>query len=451
MRIINQNIYRLLGIYANSTLKEAVAQVSKARAYVKVGDHLETPLQMNGWLPKVLLTADVLKMVEDTLQSEEEKQRHAMFWFEQRDTADDEFIQLFTHNKTRKAMQQLDQRGDRTALKNAMVASFIMDETFNAIGYAQRLFQDENDIRTFVEEITRDKEISMESLYETCQSETWRNVLREMSFNDCNRKIEDCYTQADLVSMDDSDGMERVLRLFLSTSESLILFGKMVGKEDFYYQQMSKEFADKMLDAVKKYDNACHVTKTHPNSTLVHVCINKAMRLTDYTDKPFHWMLSGAHFKDGSQAENGGEAPGCFNSNGCGFMFVFYVFCALIGAVDKQCGSSSKHNRYRHENVKPPAIPKDPTNFNPFEPPHINLDTIPQYYNDDSERLQEVIKRMESIQKEYHQSEPIKPIDPIDPIDPIKPIDPTDPTDPTEPTAPASDPAPAPATPADTI
>ena len=422
MRIINQNIYRLLGIYANSTLKEAVAQMSKARAYVKVGEHLETPLQMNGWLPRVSMTEDVLKMVEDTLQSESEKHRHSLFWLERQDAADDEFIQLFNQNKTRLAIRQLDQRGDRIALKNAMVASFILEETSNAIGYAQRVYQDKDEIRCFVEEVARDKFISLVSLFENCQDETWRDVIREVFFNDCNRKIEDCYTQADLVSMDDSNGMERVLRLFLSTAKVLINWGKMVGEEDIYHQQTAEEFANKMLDAVKKYDNICHATKVRPNSKLVLDFYGSALCLAvlDSTQRRiYYWLYSEAHFKyDHVSLVKGEGASGCFDSEGCGIIFVVYVFLALMGAVAKQCGSNSNHHRYEYS---PPSIPRYQRPYDNVTYPNFKLDTVKPHI-DDYERIQELLRRKDSLTKI---TKPIKPVN-LDSIKYVVPVPPVE-------------------------
>ena len=56
MNIINNNPYRLLGVYSTSPQKEAVANQGKMKAFLKVGRPVTFPLDLNGLLLDVVRT-----------------------------------------------------------------------------------------------------------------------------------------------------------------------------------------------------------------------------------------------------------------------------------------------------------------------------------------------------------------------------------------------------------
>lgn len=50
MKVIHENPYRLLGVYANSPAKERVANMNRLKRYMQVGKQVSFPLDLPGIL-----------------------------------------------------------------------------------------------------------------------------------------------------------------------------------------------------------------------------------------------------------------------------------------------------------------------------------------------------------------------------------------------------------------
>ncbi len=89
MEIINNNPYRILGVYANSPLRERVANASKARAFLKVGRRFEPAVDFSQVLPLVERTEEEISQAEAAIALEKDQLRYAMFWFVNQSQFDD--------------------------------------------------------------------------------------------------------------------------------------------------------------------------------------------------------------------------------------------------------------------------------------------------------------------------------------------------------------------------
>ena len=80
-KIVLQNPYRILGVYANSAKKDIVANKGKATAFVRVGKPVEFPLDLKGILPVLNRTLDLMNEAEAHLAIAKEQIKYAQFWF----------------------------------------------------------------------------------------------------------------------------------------------------------------------------------------------------------------------------------------------------------------------------------------------------------------------------------------------------------------------------------
>lgn len=81
MNIINNNPYRLLGVYSTSNQREVVANHGKMKAFLKVGRKVSFPLDLNGLLPEVLRSEQSVADAISKLTLPTEQLRYAQFWF----------------------------------------------------------------------------------------------------------------------------------------------------------------------------------------------------------------------------------------------------------------------------------------------------------------------------------------------------------------------------------
>ena len=53
INVVENNPYRILGVYANSPKRDVLANEGKVKAFLKVGRAVSFPLDLNGLLPNV--------------------------------------------------------------------------------------------------------------------------------------------------------------------------------------------------------------------------------------------------------------------------------------------------------------------------------------------------------------------------------------------------------------
>ena len=198
MNVITNNPFRVLGMFANATTKEMVAGKSRMKAYAKVGQASDLPLRLIRILPRVAFDEEAILKAEGQIALPADRKRWAMFWFERHDASDDEFISLLGQRKVREAKAILMGRTDKAALKSRMLLGLIFDEPTEAVACAEQLYQDEEDIRMWVNTVIDSNLFSLTDLHMAyAKTDVWRNLLFNMRFDSLMEPIEKITTEAE--------------------------------------------------------------------------------------------------------------------------------------------------------------------------------------------------------------------------------------------------------------
>lgn len=97
MDLIQNNPYRLLGVFANAPTKERVASQTKLKAFLKVGKSVNYPLDLPKLLAPIERTAESVATAEAQIALPAEQMAFAQFWFVKSSALDDiAFNHLFT-------------------------------------------------------------------------------------------------------------------------------------------------------------------------------------------------------------------------------------------------------------------------------------------------------------------------------------------------------------------
>lgn len=64
MRLVRNNPYRILGVYANSPMKDVVVNKGRATAFQKMNRSVDYPLDLKGIMPQLMRTPDSLNEAE---------------------------------------------------------------------------------------------------------------------------------------------------------------------------------------------------------------------------------------------------------------------------------------------------------------------------------------------------------------------------------------------------
>lgn len=162
MKQVKQNPYRLLGIYANATTKERLANQSRLQAFLKVGQSVSFPLDLTSYLGEVERSEAVIATASANLTLPQDQIRYAQFWFV-RDTPIDTIA--FNHLESGdlvKAVEIWEQRETPSSLQNLIICNLIREEYAEALSYAERLYGNREAVSHFVALIVGD-EVGIES------------------------------------------------------------------------------------------------------------------------------------------------------------------------------------------------------------------------------------------------------------------------------------------------
>ena len=145
MRIIAHNPYRTLGVYANSTRREIIANRGKTSAFLKVGKAVEFPLDLNGILPPLHRTVEMLDEAEACLAIAKEQIKHAQFWFLKITPIDEIAFSHITSGDMAGAKEIWSKQNTVSSLQNRLVCSLIENNVGQVLQTAEALYTEFGD------------------------------------------------------------------------------------------------------------------------------------------------------------------------------------------------------------------------------------------------------------------------------------------------------------------
>jgi len=120
-KLILQNPFRVLGVYANSPKRDIVANKGKATAFLKVNRSVEYPLDLKEILPPINRTIEQFNEAESHLTIPKEQIQYAQFWFLKMNQLDEiAFNHLFAGNIDQ-AISIWSKQDNLSSLQNKMI------------------------------------------------------------------------------------------------------------------------------------------------------------------------------------------------------------------------------------------------------------------------------------------------------------------------------------------
>lgn len=140
-KIVLQNPYRILGVYANSPKRDIVSNKGKATAFLKVNKPVEYPLDLKGILSAPNRTLDLMNEAEAHLAIAKEQIKYAQFWFLQKMTPLDDiaFNHLLAGNMA-SAKEIWSKQESLSSLQNKLVCYLIENKPWLAVKTAEKLY-----------------------------------------------------------------------------------------------------------------------------------------------------------------------------------------------------------------------------------------------------------------------------------------------------------------------
>ncbi len=146
LKLVSNNAFRVLGVYANASKKEITANSTKLKAYLKVGKSVEFPSDMSNLLGPVVRTTESIDAALAKLNLPEDKILQALFWFVDITPLDKAALSNIAAGEFEKATEILDKRECLSSWWNNGVLDFVDNNPEGAVINFSNLIHD-NDYR----------------------------------------------------------------------------------------------------------------------------------------------------------------------------------------------------------------------------------------------------------------------------------------------------------------
>lgn len=140
MNILQNNPYRLLGVYSNSPTKERLANHNRMKAFLKVGKSVSFPLDLPHFFSSINRTEVSVADAEAKLTLPKEQILYAQFWFVKNTPLDEVAFNHLFAGDIAKAEEIWQKRECASSLQNLIVCALMCGDYELAVDCAARLY-----------------------------------------------------------------------------------------------------------------------------------------------------------------------------------------------------------------------------------------------------------------------------------------------------------------------
>jgi len=265
MNIINENPFRILGVFANSPRRDIVSNKGKIAAFLKVGKNVSFPLDLEGLLGPLNRSEQSVTTAESHLTLAKEQLKYAQYWFLKLTPIDDiAFNHLFAGD-LKQAMEIWEKKDSLSSLQNRMVVYLAMGQKFEACSMAEKLYREYSDdylkavgvsdtLSMTSEELsnqfidTLGEEIGMIALLPHVSDSKWRSYIASQAATPLIRKISGEIEQAKKIDHKDAAARYRAGEsLMKNTQEALSHLKAIMSPSDVQYQVIADKLGIEIL------------------------------------------------------------------------------------------------------------------------------------------------------------------------------------------------------------
>ena len=274
MNILQNNPYRLLGVYSNSPTKERLANHNRMKAFLKVGKSVSFPLDIPQYLSSINRTEASAADAEAKLTLPKDQILYAQFWFMKATPLDEVAFNHLFAGEIKKAEEIWQKRECLSALQNLIVCALIRNKYDFAIKYAEVLYGNTQYLNQFVSKIIGTggnfdvsnlgfsfldilcKEIGVSKLLPFITNSSWKEHLRERTLKRLVVYIQDAINIAQKTKGKGSNArLNAGEALRRNTSDAILLLKGFLSTEDLQYQMIADKLGLEILQCAIDYFN----------------------------------------------------------------------------------------------------------------------------------------------------------------------------------------------------
>lgn len=188
LKCIFQNPFRILGVTADVSKKEIIANVNKFKAFLTVGKHINCAYDTIPGISSVERTIEAIESAEKAIELPIDQLRWSMFWFVNKTPIDKIALNHIQSGNIDKAIEIWSKVESVTSLINIIVSELIRQNWAEATLHADKLFSDyANSICSLIDDTLNLNQSQLTNLFMDTIAEDNYSVLEAMyhSFPKC--------------------------------------------------------------------------------------------------------------------------------------------------------------------------------------------------------------------------------------------------------------------------
>ena len=288
---IYNNPYRILGVYANASIRDIKANEAKAKAFLNVGKEVSYPCDFNQLLSPIQRTAELMASANSQLTLPNEKIKHALFWFAKATPLDEIAFNHLANGNAEQTMGIWKKKECFSSLLNISTQALIQGHLLKAVDSMMTLLESETPRREFITAVTDETfQISEEELVHTyldvlisdsvypllelsTLSDKYKNYVREKLVAPVIADIESEITKSKSNKHENSSARYNAgVRLANLAKSKLTELRKFLATNDMRYQIIADKLGLEILQCgIDYYNNSDDADAAH-----------KAMKLQSY-------------------------------------------------------------------------------------------------------------------------------------------------------------------------
>ncbi len=261
---LESNPLRILGVFANSTLRDIEQNKAKMRAFARVGQEVHNPLWLKGFCllpPLPEIDEDLLEKTRREISLMADREIYSRFWFEYDENFKDEdqkAIELLDQNKISEARDLWMKRTDRVAYKNLILLGILQDKWIDISNNVTKYFEgDVPGFKSFMTQVVQysdDANCSKsEMLLSFFRDEPWKTEFKDVIILNHKRFMDDVIERLKTSETSDAGIMKEELKPAIDALSHLEALGTLAGRGSIIYRYYCKELPKIMIMSFYKY------------------------------------------------------------------------------------------------------------------------------------------------------------------------------------------------------
>ena len=271
MKIIDDNPYRVFGVYSNSPLRERIANENKITAFLNVGKAVTFDLDLAGTLKSVKRSEQVVATAKANLTRPIDQMKFAQFWFINQGQADENAFKYLFAGEMSAAVDEWSLIDTISSLQNRIVCALIKKDYATACSCAEKLYLNYSD--KFVEEVVGDvlqgndlaasfldsiiSEIGANKLLPHIKNNIWKQHVKAAAATPI---INDIQSAINIAKESSGKGpgtrYQAGTRLMADSKTLLAKLKKVISQDDVQYEMIADKIANEILQCGIDYYNS---------------------------------------------------------------------------------------------------------------------------------------------------------------------------------------------------